>query len=194
MNILRRVPPSRRLQGNGVLLTLAISFCFSLAWVASCVGLAPIVGAFAAGLVLDEAHFKSFHSREELRLAQLLRPVSALLIPVFFVLMGVKVDLRAFAKPELLLYAGALTVAAIVGKQVCALAVFERQINRLAIGVGMISPWRSGINYGRNRRDAYSAKCNRSTRARYRSGHLWRRHSDGDGDDARDTTFAQVVS
>ena len=134
-----------RLQGNGVLLALAISFCFALAWLASWVGLAPIVGAFAAGLVLDEAHFKSFRSREELRLEQLLAPVSALLVPIFFVLMGLRVDLRAFGRPDLLLFAGALTVAAIVGKQVCGLAVFERQINRLAIGIGMIPRGEVGL-------------------------------------------------
>jgi Kef-type K+ transport system membrane component KefB len=134
-----------RLQGNGVLLALSISFCFLLAWVASWVGLAPIVGAFAAGLVLDEAHFESFRSREELRLEQLLAPVSALLVPVFFVLMGLKVDLRSFAKPDLLLYAVALTVAAILGKQVCALAVFERRINRRAIGIGMIPRGEVGL-------------------------------------------------
>jgi Na+:H+ antiporter len=134
-----------RLQGNGVLLALAISFCFLLAWVASWVGLAPIVGAFAAGLVLDEAHFESFRSREQLRLEQLLAPVSALLVPVFFVLMGLQVDLRAFAEPQLLLYAGALTAAAVVGKQVCGLAVFERQINRLAIGIGMIPRGEVGL-------------------------------------------------
>ncbi len=134
-----------RLQGNGVLLALAISFCFLLAWVASWVGLAPIVGAFAAGLVLDEAHFESFRSREQLRLEQLLAPVSALLVPIFFVLMGLQVDLRVFAKPELLLYAGALTAAAIVGKQVCALAVFERRIKRLAIGIGMIPRGEVGL-------------------------------------------------
>jgi Kef-type K+ transport system membrane component KefB len=134
-----------RLQGNGVLLALSISFCFLLAWVAYWVGLAPIVGAFAAGLVLDEAHFESFRSREELRLEQLLAPVSALLVPVFFVLMGLQVDLRAFVKPELLLYAGAITAAAIVGKQVCALAVFEPEINRLAIGIGMIPRGEVGL-------------------------------------------------
>jgi Kef-type K+ transport system membrane component KefB len=134
-----------RLEGNGVLLAISISFCFSLAWAASWVGLAPIVGAFAAGLVLDEAHFESFRSREELRLEQLLAPVSALLVPVFFVLMGLRVDLRSFAKPQLLFYAGALTVAAILGKQVCALGVLERQINRLAIGIGMIPRGEVGL-------------------------------------------------
>ncbi len=134
-----------RLQGNGVLVAMAISFCFLLAWVASWVGLAPIVGAFAAGLVLDEAHFESFRGHEELRLEQLLAPVSSLLVPVFFVLLGLRVDLSAFAKPKLLIYAGALTVAAIAGKQVCALAVFDRRINRRAIGIGMIPRGEVGL-------------------------------------------------
>lgn len=134
-----------RLQGNGVLLALAVSFCFLLAWLASWVGLAPIVGAFAAGLILDEAHFESFRSREELRLEQLLAPVSALLVPVFFVLMGLKVDLRAFARPDLLVYAAGLTVAAVVGKQICGLAVFQRKINRLAVGLGMIPRGEVGL-------------------------------------------------
>lgn len=134
-----------RLRGTGVLLALSISFCFSLAWVASWVGLAPIVGAFAAGLVLDEAHFESFRGREKRRLEELLAPLSAFLVPVFFVLMGLKVDLKAFATPELLLYAGALTLAAILGKQVCALAVFERKINRPAIGIGMIPRGEVGL-------------------------------------------------
>jgi len=35
------------LKAEGVLLTLAVSFCFFLAWVSAKVGLAPIVGAFA---------------------------------------------------------------------------------------------------------------------------------------------------
>lgn len=134
-----------RLQGNGVLLALSISFCFMLAWVASLVGLAPIVGAFAAGLVLDEAHFESFRSREELRLEQLLAPVSSLLVPLFFVLMGLRVDLSVFARADLIVYAAALTGAAIVGKQVCSLAAFEKNMNRVAIGFGMIPRGEVGL-------------------------------------------------
>jgi Kef-type K+ transport system membrane component KefB len=133
------------LESRGALLALAIAFCFLLAWAASLVGLAPIVGAFAAGLVLDEAHFESFHDRGEHRLDELLKPVSALLVPIFFVLMGLKVDLRAFAKPELLGFAAVLTLVAIIGKQVCSLAVLERDINRLAIGLGMIPRGEVGL-------------------------------------------------
>ncbi len=134
-----------RLVSRGVLLPLAIAFCFLMSWVASLVELAPIVGAFAAGLVLDEAHFESFRDQGERRLDELIKPVSTLFVPIFFVLMGLKVDLRAFAKPGLLGFAAVLTAAAVVGKQVCSLAVLERRINRLSIGLGMIPRGEVGL-------------------------------------------------
>jgi Kef-type K+ transport system membrane component KefB len=125
------------LETRGVLLALAIAFCFLLAWLAAMVGLAPIVGAFAAGIVLDEAQFKSFRDRGEHRLEELLQPVSAFLTPIFFVLVGLKVDLRHFARWDLLGFATTLTLVAILGKQICSFAVMERQVNRLAVGIGM---------------------------------------------------------
>jgi Kef-type K+ transport system membrane component KefB len=134
-----------RFKSRGVLLTLALAFCFFLAWVAGAVGLAPIVGAFAAGLVLDEAHFEDFKRRGELKLEDLLAPVSAVLVPVFFVQMGMRVDLGAFARWELLGFAAVLTAVAIVGKQVCSLAVVERGVNRLSVGLGMIPRGEVGL-------------------------------------------------
>jgi Kef-type K+ transport system membrane component KefB len=107
--------------------------------------LATIVGAFAAGLVLEEAHFKSFKDRGEHDLRQLLEPVTTVLVPIFFVLMGFKVDLRVFARPQLLGFALALTAAAIVGKQICSFAVADRGLNRLAIGLGMIPRGEVGL-------------------------------------------------
>jgi Kef-type K+ transport system membrane component KefB len=68
-----------------------------------------------------------------------------LLAPIFFVLMGMKVDLRYFAQWELLGFAAVLTLAAIIGKQVCSLAVLERQVNRLAVGVGMVPRGEVGL-------------------------------------------------
>ena len=127
-----------KLKSRGVLLILSISFCLGLSWLAAKVELATIVGAFAAGLVLDDIHFKPFLERGERDLIQLLEPVTTVLVPIFFVLMGMKVDLRVFGHLDLLGFAVALTIAAIVGKQVCSLAVAERGLNRLAVGVGMI--------------------------------------------------------
>ena len=134
-----------RLETRGVLLTLAVSFCFLLAWAASKVGLAPIVGAFAAGLVLDEVHYKPHNNRKERHLQELTQPISALLVPIFFVLMGLRVDLRLFVRFELLGFALALTVAAILGKQVCSLGVLEKGVNRVAIGLGMIPRGEVGL-------------------------------------------------
>lgn len=134
-----------RLETRGVLLTLAISFCLFLAWASAKVGLAPIVGAFAAGLILDEVHYKPKDGRTERDLNDLLQPVSTVLVPIFFVLMGLKVDLRLFTRVDILGFASALTIAAIVGKQVCALGVVERGINRLAIGLGMIPRGEVGL-------------------------------------------------
>jgi Kef-type K+ transport system membrane component KefB len=134
-----------RLKSEGVLLTLAVSFCLLLSWVSAKVGLAPIVGAFAAGLVLDEVHYKPAHSRKERNLEDLLQPVSLVLVPIFFVLMGMKVDLRYFARLDLMGFAVTLTLAAIIGKQICSLGVLERGTNRLAIGLGMIPRGEVGL-------------------------------------------------
>jgi Kef-type K+ transport system membrane component KefB len=134
-----------RLETRGVMLAAALAFCFLLAWLAALVGLAPIVGAFAAGLVLDEVHFEPFARRGERDLHELLAPVAAVLVPIFFVLMGLKVDLRAFARLELLGFAAVLTAAAVIGKQVCSFGVMERGLNRLAVGIGMIPRGEVGL-------------------------------------------------
>ena len=133
------------LSSRGVLLTLALSFCLFLSWAAAKVGLAPIVGAFAAGLILDEVHYQPRDGRTERGLQELLQPLSMVLVPIFFVLMGLKVDLRVFSRFDLLGFALVLTLAAIVGKQVCSLGVLERGVNRLAIGLGMIPRGEVGL-------------------------------------------------
>lgn len=134
-----------KLESRGVLLTIAIAFCLFLSWAAAQVGLAPIVGAFAAGLVLDEVHYKPRRTRKERDLHELLQPVSTVLIPIFFVLMGMKVDLRLFTRVEILGFAVVLTLVAIIGKQICSLGVLERGINRTAIGLGMIPRGEVGL-------------------------------------------------
>jgi len=134
-----------RFESRGVLLTLAIACCLFMAWAAAKVGLAPIVGAFAAGLILDEVHYNPAGGRKKRNLNDLLQPVSTVLVPIFFVLMGLKVDLRLFTRVDILGLALALTVAAIIGKQICAVGVVERGVNRLAVGLGMIPRGEVGL-------------------------------------------------
>lgn len=127
-----------RLSGRGVLLTTALTICFVLASLASSIGLAPIVGAFAAGLILEEAHYHDFVHGGERRLEELVRPISVFLVPVFFVQMGMQVDLAAFAQPGAWALAVFLTVAAVLGKQACALGGIGSALDKMAIGFGMI--------------------------------------------------------
>ncbi|HLB83011.1 MAG TPA: cation:proton antiporter [Gemmatimonadales bacterium] len=134
-----------RLRGSGLLLTTALVFCFVLAYLASAVGLAAIVGAYAAGLVLEEAHYVDLTRHDERRLGDLVRPIGTLLVPVFFVLMGMRVDLRSFAHPEALGLALLLTLAAIAGKQACALGGLGAALDRLSIGIGMIPRGEVGL-------------------------------------------------
>ncbi len=132
-------------QGQGILLITALVVCFLLAYVASAVGLAPIVGAYAAGLVLEEAHYVELVGRSGRSLQDLVRPIATFLVPVFFVVMGMRVRLQTFAHPDILGLAGLLTIAAIVGKQACALGGLGAPLNKLAIGIGMIPRGEVGL-------------------------------------------------
>ena len=136
-----------RIPGDGMLLTLALAFCFGLAWIAGAIGLAPIVGAFAAGLVLDEVHYRPLRSRDRAArdVPALLEPIAAFLVPVFFVVMGMRVDLRALGDPRALGFAAALTAVALASKQVCALGVLEPKADRLLVGLGMIPRGEVGL-------------------------------------------------
>lgn len=134
-----------KLRAGGVLLAAGLSFCFLLAWLAEKVGLAPIIGAFAAGLILEDLHYRDFVDRGEESLEHLVHPISAFLVPIFFVLMGMRTELTAFAQPGVPLLALLLTIAAIIGKQACSLGVLKKGINKLAIGIGMIPRGEVGL-------------------------------------------------
>jgi Na+:H+ antiporter len=136
---------SARLRGEGVLLSTALVVCFLLAWLAAAVGLAPIVGAYAAGLILEPVHYRDFTDRGEHRLEELLRPIAAFLVPVFFVVVGMRVDLAALGRGDVLGLAAGLTVAAILGKQACGLGGLGAPLDRWSIGLGMVPRGEVGL-------------------------------------------------
>lgn len=133
------------LRVRGVLLGASLAFCFALSYGAGAVGLAPIVGAFAAGLVLDAVAYRDLEDREDHGLEVQLHPLGEFLIPIFFVVTGSKVQLDALGDASILALAGALTAVAIVGKQVCSLVAFGPGINKLAVGLGMIPRGEVGL-------------------------------------------------
>lgn len=134
-----------RLRGHGVLLATALVFCFGLAYLSGLLGLAPIIGAFAAGILLDPLHYRHFIDRGDHELDELVKPLSWLLVPVFFVLMGIQVDLATFRDPSVLGFAAVLTIAAVIGKMLCALGVVERGVDRLSVAVGMVPRGEVGL-------------------------------------------------
>jgi Kef-type K+ transport system membrane component KefB len=132
-----------RFKSKGVMITSALILCFVLSYSANLAGLATIVGAFAAGLILEELHFKGF--KEDRTMHELLTPVTTLLVPVFFVLMGIQVRLETFGNLSIIGVALGLTAAAVLGKQICGLAVVEKGLDRLSIGIGMIPRGEVGL-------------------------------------------------
>jgi len=134
---------TKRLRTRGILTVSAFVFCLGLAYLAHELRLATIVGAFAAGLVL--ARTEDFaHIQERIR------PVADIFVPIFFVMLGVSVDLSVFnpSNPEsqtLLTLTGALIAIAITTKLVAGLGVLRRGLNRLVVGVGMIPRGEVGL-------------------------------------------------
>jgi Kef-type K+ transport system membrane component KefB len=154
-------------------MTVALAFCFGYAYLATLVGLAPIVGAFAAGLLLDPVHFLRFsaprivdevenlanqtddmqikerlsqsilHHRER-HVEDLIENVAHWFVPIFFVVTGFQVNLQVFADTSVLLVAGAVTVAAVIGKLVSGFAG-GKGTSWIAIGVGMIPRGEVGL-------------------------------------------------
>ncbi|HEY5948920.1 MAG TPA: cation:proton antiporter [Kofleriaceae bacterium] len=133
------------LRVRGVLLAATLGFCFVVAYLAHLVGLAPIVGAFAAGLVLDELVYRDLATREDRPLETQIAPLGELLTPIFFVMTGAQVDLGAFANLDALALAAALTAAAVIGKQACALVAKADGVDRLSVGLGMIPRGEVGL-------------------------------------------------
>jgi len=82
-------------------LALGLALCFFFSWLANLVGLAPVVGAFAAGLVLEDVHFRNFVDRGEHPLEDLIQPISGFLGPNLLRPHGLRTDLRSFATPGL---------------------------------------------------------------------------------------------
>lgn len=157
--------------GAGMKFTLAITFGLIFAWLASVVGLAPIVGAFAAGLVLDPVHFRRFKEPAVIRAIQsgvsqadavtrnkvknilekhayhhveeLVEPLAHFLVPLFFIFTGMSVKLETLFDARVLLVALGVTVAAFIGKIASGLAAGK--VNKWIVGFGMIPRGEVGL-------------------------------------------------
>lgn len=130
-----------RLRARGTLVVYAVVFAVALAALADLIGLATIIGAFAAGLILATTERRA-HIEERIK------PVADLLVPVFFVTVGMKVEpamLNPFAPNAQLGIAMLLTAVAIASKLAAGLAVYQRGVRRWPVGVGMVPRGEVGL-------------------------------------------------
>ncbi|MGD8936978.1 MAG: cation:proton antiporter [Thiogranum sp.] len=121
-------------------------FVMVLAWLANLSGLATIIGAFTAGVILHDAYFKYWGDDEGRRVSirDLIMPLEVILVPIFFVLMGLQVKLEAFLDWQVVGLATGLLIAAVVGKLVSGLGA-KKSAGRLAIGFGMLPRGEVGL-------------------------------------------------
>ncbi|HUJ85371.1 MAG TPA: cation:proton antiporter [Burkholderiales bacterium] len=157
--------------GEGMKFTLVLALGLGLAWLAHQIGLAAIVGAFAAGLFLEPAYFDDFeqpaivqqirpllagasaetssalrkildhHARQHH--ADLLGPLGYVFVPVFFVYTGMQVRLELFSSFALLLTALALAGVAVGGKLASGLAAGAAR--KWIVGWGMVPRGEVGL-------------------------------------------------
>ncbi len=128
----------RMSRSSGTLVALALAFTLGIAELATLAKLAPIVGAFVAGLVLGRSSVSNRVQRE-------LASVGHLFIPVFFLQIGINTDIKQFAKPSVIGLAAAMIGVAIVGKVVAGFGATGSPADRLLIGLGMIPRGEVGL-------------------------------------------------
>ena len=115
-------------------------FVMLLAWMANLAGLATIIGAFAAGVVLHDSYFREHIGKENERVVsirELIMPLEVILVPIFFILIGIQVKVESFLSLPVATIALGLLVAAVLGKLACGLGA-ARPSDKLMIGVGMV--------------------------------------------------------
>ena len=119
-----------KIPSPGTFVTGSFIFAMLLGAAAHYVGLHPIVGAFAGGVVAAES--KMTH-----RIRDEMKPLNFLLVPIFFVYIGSEVNIQTLASLDIFLYGMAVSVLAFVGKFVSGLGALGKGMNTSIIGIGM---------------------------------------------------------
>ena len=98
-----------------------------------------------AGLILDDVDFRVGNALQKHTLEELVKPISDIMITIFFVGIGAQVHLQALLNPQIVLIIVSLTVLAILSKGVAGFAVRGRGYDRRGIGYGMIPRGEVGL-------------------------------------------------
>lgn len=137
----------------GLIPTMIVSLVLFFAWFARVIGAPELLGGFAAGLALSRRFFLPFgvalHADPEFarRIDEQIKPIIRLFTPIFFVTVGLSLNLRAidWASGDIWLFSLSLLAVAIAGKFVGAVLIRESWPSRAAIGVAMIPRGEVGL-------------------------------------------------
>lgn len=122
---------------EGIKVFIVAVVCLGLAFFAEFIGLATIVGALVAGLLLKHIKVKSLIGKDR-SMEELIQPTYMILVPIFFVLVGARVRLDSFMDADAALLGLSVIGAAILGRLICTACVIKRGVNRLAVAVSII--------------------------------------------------------
>ncbi len=125
-------------RSTGTMVAIALAFALGYAELANIAKLAPIVGAFVAGLALAKTRQHDGIRRE-------LAPVGHLFIPVFFLQIGIDADVSAFGRVAVLRDAAILLVIAVVGKLIASFGLSGTRADRWLVGLGMLPRGEVGL-------------------------------------------------
>ena len=132
-----------KLAKNNTFTYFPFALLMLMAWVTDAIGLATIVGAFCAGLVLKDYLFDNYRTKGQ-SIHALHRPLEEIFAPVFFVLMGFQVDIGTFTEMSVLKMGLLLSLMAIVGKVIAA-AFLYKKYNWLLVGTGLVPRGEVGL-------------------------------------------------
>ena len=119
-----------KIPSPGTFVTGSFIFAMGLGAAAHYVGLHPIVGAFAGGVVAGESGMTK-------RIREEMRPINFLLVPIFFVYIGSEVDISILASSYVFLVGAGISILAFAGKYVSAIGAIGKGMNASVIGIGM---------------------------------------------------------
>ena len=137
----------------GLIPTTVVSLVLFFAWLAHMVGAPELLGGFAAGLALSRRFFLPFgialqtDSKFGRRIEAQMRPIAQLFTPIFFVMVGLSLDLRAldWSSGFIWLMSASLLTAAVAGKLGGSLLVNGHIKDRLTIGLAMLPRGEVGL-------------------------------------------------
>lgn len=111
---------------------------FLFAGFANTAKLAPIIGAFMAGLALGKSEHRERIHRDS-------SSIGNLLMPIFFAQIGINTDIGVMGDPKVIGIAAVLLVIAIVGKMISCFGLGGLRADRLLVGLGMIPRGEVGL-------------------------------------------------